>query len=1066
VETDRNLLFGVLALQLGFIDRDAFAAAGQAWAARRELTLADILVSQGFLTAEDRAAVEQRMTGPGDAQEYVIETTDPVGRGTDDAGPARSQAPTVPQRGPAPAVGVAPSDAARYTRLRVAGTGGVGRVWLARDASLGRDVALKELRPDRADPGFWGRFLREAQVTGQLEHPAIVPVYDVCRRPQDGQPFYTMRFVRGRTLTDAADAYHARLKRRDAGTLELRELLGAFVQVCNAIGYAHSRGVLHRDLKPHNVVLGDFGEVMVLDWGLAKVMSDSPAAAGKEPEAAVPAVPPGATPGGAGDPTQVGAVLGTPAYMSPEQAEGRHDLIDVRTDVHGLGAILYQVLTGTAPFGGRETARVLDRVRHHPPPRPRTLAAATPPAMEAICLKALARRREDRYPTAEALAEDVRRFLADEPVTAFHDPLTVRLARWGRRHRAAVAAAAALLLTATVALAVGLVAVRAEQTRTAQAARETREALERSRLAEQSAGEQRQLALKTVRGVVDDIQGRLKDRPAQQELRKALLGRALAGLTEVARAADTAEVIDRTTVRVHAELGDIFLEIEEGGSAEGRRQYEKAHELALQVAGADPQSAETRRELAASHDRLGDMSLRTGDSRAALGHYQQARDIRTELPDLRDRYVSHNKVGDISLRLGDSRAARESYRQAVDVAQRLADARGNSAPAQRDLSVAHNKLGDADLELGDSKAARDSYTKALGLRQRLADADKESPQGQRDLAVAHSKLGDAQLRLEDNKAALESYRTCHIIHTRLAEADRTSARAQRDLAVSDLKLGDAQRALGDHKAALRSYEKALTTVRRLAGADASSAQAQRDLSIALTHRGDLSLDMGDAPAALDDYTGARELRERLAEADASDAQAQRDLCLSYAKLGTAAQQAYDFEAALGWYGRAIDVAKRHARPDFFKRAVADVEQRVRFCRAATEAVADPATVLGQPDRVRRPILVAAISALATREKQPARASAAAALLADIAREPGDLYNAACGYALCVPLADNAQTREGYAARAFDLLRQAVAKGFRDLAQMQNDPDLNALRGRDEFKKLLADLGAATKPKAP
>src|SRR5262249_38577198 len=154
-------------------------------------------------------------------------------------------------------------DGQRYAMLRLAGTGGIGRVWLVRDSNLGREVALKELRPDRADPGFWGRFVREAQVTGQLEHPGIVPVYEVGRRPQDDQPFYTMRFVRGRTLKDAIAAYHERRQRKEAGRLELRELLTAFVGVCNAVAYAHSRGVLHRDLKPANVALGDYGEVMV-----------------------------------------------------------------------------------------------------------------------------------------------------------------------------------------------------------------------------------------------------------------------------------------------------------------------------------------------------------------------------------------------------------------------------------------------------------------------------------------------------------------------------------------------------------------------------------------------------------------------------------------------------------------------------------------------------------------------------------------------------------------------------------------------------------------------------------
>src|SRR6516165_2038234 len=242
-----------------------------------------------------------------------------------------------------------------------------------------------------------------------------------------------MRFVRGRTLSEAVQEYHRKRTARQAGLLELRDLLSAFLGVCNAVAYAHARGVLHRDLKGRNVVLGDYGEVMVLDWGLAKLLA--------RPEGPTPAV---ALPGGSNHAeTQQGQVLGTPSYMAPEQAEGRLDLLGPRTDVYGLGALLYEILTGQPPFSGSDTQEVLQRVIHETPARPRALVAAAPRPLEAICLKALAKKPEERYESAAALADEVRHWLADEPVKAHREPWLTKARRWVGRNRTLVTSAAA-----------------------------------------------------------------------------------------------------------------------------------------------------------------------------------------------------------------------------------------------------------------------------------------------------------------------------------------------------------------------------------------------------------------------------------------------------------------------------------------------------------------------------------------------------------------------------------------------------------------------------------------------
>jgi WD40 repeat protein/serine/threonine protein kinase len=362
----------------------------------------------------------------------------------------------------------------RYKLTRLHAVGGVGQVWLAYDVELDREVALKELRPERADDiALQRRFLREAQITGRLQHPGIVPVYEMVRPgvSADGSsesatteelPFYTMRFVRGRTLTEAVRDYHSEANR---GPLEFIALLNAFVSVCNTIAFANARGVIHRDLKGHNVVLGDFGEVMVLDWGLAKVLRQ-PEVEDTDERLCLDVVSP------APDETVFGLVLGTPAFMAPEQAAGLHELIDQRTDVYGLGAILFQVLTGQPPYTGADSKETLQKARFGIVPRVLNVAPSAPPALAAICAKAMARRPEDRYPNASALAREIQHWLADEPVLAYQESMHAWLRRWARRHRLFVTVAAAITTTCFFAILGSALLVTQERAKTAALAEE------------------------------------------------------------------------------------------------------------------------------------------------------------------------------------------------------------------------------------------------------------------------------------------------------------------------------------------------------------------------------------------------------------------------------------------------------------------------------------------------------------------------------------------------------------------------------------------------------------------
>ena len=328
-----------------------------------------------------------------------------------------------------------------------------GRGLLAIDTELNRDVALKRIKALNPDADRCRRFLVEGEVTGRLEHPGVVPVYGLGHDAA-GRPFYVMRFVRGETLQEAIQRFHAADRPgRDPGerSKALRELLGQFVATCNTMAYAHSRGILHRDLKPSNIMLGPYGETLVVDWGLAKpfTRSEEARSVGEETLAV-----------GADDSqqTQQGQAVGTPQYMSPEQAAGRWSAVGPASDVYSLGATLYHLLAGKVPFDGRNVGDVLDKVKRGAFPPPHQCKAEVPLALEAVCLKAMALAPEDRYPSALDLAAEVKNWLADEPVGAWREPWRVRTGRWVKRHPSLVTGSVAAVLLATVIIAaVGLV---------------------------------------------------------------------------------------------------------------------------------------------------------------------------------------------------------------------------------------------------------------------------------------------------------------------------------------------------------------------------------------------------------------------------------------------------------------------------------------------------------------------------------------------------------------------------------------------------------------------------------
>lgn len=386
---DANLMFGALALQAGLINAQQLADACVLWSSRGGKRLADLLVEQGWIDETARASVVTLLAAKAAAPRHRVAAETLSSR--DPRGLALSET-----------MSLTPLSNDRLRLLHLHSHGGIGQVWLAQDTVLGREVALKELLPElRGSQRHRERFLREARVAAQLSHPGTAPVYEY--REEGGRCYYTMRFYSGRTLTEAIQQAHADREKDDEGEAfeRLFPLIEQFLTVCDTISYAHSKGIIHRDLKGENIVLGEFGEVTVIDWGLAKSIGEKEGSVTLHRESDEP------------HKTIEGERLGTPGFMSPEQARGEQSLIDERTDVYGLAAVLYEILTSRPPFTGDTANEVMHRVETQPPVRPSALHPSTPEDLEAICLKGLSKKKEDRYASASELSEAIRHWVTE-----------------------------------------------------------------------------------------------------------------------------------------------------------------------------------------------------------------------------------------------------------------------------------------------------------------------------------------------------------------------------------------------------------------------------------------------------------------------------------------------------------------------------------------------------------------------------------------------------------------------------------------------------------------------------
>ncbi|HEX4419050.1 MAG TPA: protein kinase [Kofleriaceae bacterium] len=770
--------------------------------------------------------------------------------------------------------------ATHYKAEREIARGGMGRIVAAEDQRLGRAVALKELLEPA--PEQLGRFQREALITARLQHPGIVPVYEAGRWPS-GEPFFAMKLVSGQPLDRVIS---------DARSLEDRlALLPRLAAATDAMAYAHSQRVIHRDLKPANILIGEFGETVVIDWGLAKSLDevDPPepaavAAVSLVPRPHKPTRPVSSvkrpTDPGSSTLTVAGSIMGTPAYMAPEQA--RAEVVDQRADVFALGAMLYHLLAGATPYNARTAtdviaAAALGRVVPLADREP-----GAPPDLVAIVHRAMAPLPADRYPDAGELANELRRFLTGQLVSAHRYTAAQRVDRFVRKHRAAVtiAAIAAIGFAAGGTFAVRRILVERDLADHARQVADTRR-----RAAEH---------------LIDKMQSDVRTRLAQ-------IGRLdlLASLGSEIRDyyATLASLpgdlppdeVDRAAVAVEL-VG--LVERDSGKLDQALATWSDARaQLVRSLGGRSGDRAQLARRLIARLDfEIGTVHQQRGKLAEAVASYDQAKHefdtLRDEAPAdhgvLLGAAETHDRLGDLLRNDGKVEQAFDEYAEAKTERERAAASpSGRPTEELMALSTSHLKLGSVFQARGDAAKALDEYRAALKLREGLLASQRDDVEIQNHVLEIQLPLGDLQRQVGDPAAAIETYHKALPVMDALTrrDPDNTTWRRLRGNLESDY--GFALLDAGDYQAGIAELDAAIATQRELVARDPESTPWQGDLSRSYTRAGDAALYLGDYDRGLAQYQLAFDIRRDLVAKDPRSAPYRRSVAWSHAKLANA-----------------------------------------------------------------------------------------------------------------------------------------------------------------------------------
>jgi eukaryotic-like serine/threonine-protein kinase len=962
--------------------------------------------------------------------------------------------PAAHPRGPGPEAGPMPQ-VPGYEILGLLGRGGMGVVYRARHLALDRLVALKMIRAGGlAGAADLTRFRSEAQAAARLQHPNVVQIHEVGEH--DGLPFFSLELVEGGSLAE----------RMDGTPFPPRQAAQLVRTLAQAIQAAHMSGIVHRDLKPANVLLTRAGVPKVSDFGLAKKLDD---AAGL---------------------TMTGEVMGTPSYMAPEQTGQTADKVGPATDVYALGTILYELLTGRAPFKATTALDTLYQVVHQEPVPARQLQPKVPRDLETICLKCLQKEPRKRYASAEALAEDLDRFLAGEPIRARPVGVAGRFWRWCRRRPAVAALAAALALVAAAAfVSVTALWLRAENHRV--------RAEDNLARAEANFEMARQTVDDYYVKVANDRRLREKD---LEPLRQDLLQRAAAFFEKFIeeRANDPS---------MQADLAKAYASLSRLADATG--QSTRALELDQQALGmweklaiAHPGVPEYRRQQAASNQHLAELYRGTTDKlnrdQLSLAETTQLQALAIQEP-LASEYSnepgyqadvarSYNSLGNLYRRLtGRSADAEAAYRKAVQGWKDLVEQHGQVPEYQAGLANAYNGLGVLFKNQGRRSEADAALTNARDAWGILVRAPNASADQMHELALTCNNLGnlysDYMFTIPGYEAkAVDSYKQSQEIMEKLTRIHPNIPAYRAVLAGSYNNLGSMYRQLGRLAEAEVALKEAARLKERLASEHENLAEYQRSLAATYNNLGTVYRVMNQAKASEDAFRKALVIYERLAGTTGRAVEFTSLVGGTQVNLGYVAADARQEQAALDWYGKALrtlePILQKEKRHAFTRLAISSAhEARARSLLRLGKfdpALKDWDEALAVADQDRVPMLRAGRALTQMHLGQLERALGEVEKLQGAPAGPEDdlYYECACTWALAAkaiqgatgrPPAEKEPLAALYSARAVELLEKCRAGGFfkslNNVPLLKQDKDLDPVRHREDFKKLLGKVEA-------